>query len=106
MLPTGDSKRRPLRGNPVRLPRALAGLVVTLTIGASYCPRLMAQAPRIVGPVNDNRRLVVSGNRHPEARQQYDQGPVDPALRLRVTLALKKSDAQQAEMLELLRQQR
>jgi subtilase family serine protease len=69
-------------------------------------PPLMAQENRIVGKVDESRRILLKGNVHPKAQGQYDQGPVDPSLKLSyITLALKKSAAQQAALDDLLQEQ-
>src|SRR5437764_9424444 len=52
-------------------------------------PLLMAQENRIVDRVDDSRRMLLKGNVHPKAQGQYDQGPVNPSLKLSyITLAL------------------
>jgi subtilase family serine protease len=80
-------------------------LVLTLSAGPQFCSRLVAQERRILGGENEDRRVVVQGNIHPKARLEYDQGPVDPSLKLSVTLVFRKSDVQQAALKQLLRQQ-
>lgn len=67
---------------------------------------LFGQQDRIVGRIGGRGRVTLSGNVHPKAQQQYDQGAVEPSLKLSyITLALKKSAAQQTALDELLRQQ-
>jgi len=85
--------------------RALWFVAVTSCVGAYLCPNLAAQETRIIGDVNASRLVALRGNIHPKARTEYDQGPVDPSLRLRITLALKKSPAQQSALDQLLRAQ-
>ena len=88
-----------------RIRRALVSFVLTLSVSPQFCSRLVAQERRILGDVNENRPVLVQENIHPKARPEYDQGPVVPSLKLSVTLAFKKSDAQQAALEQLLRQQ-
>lgn len=89
----------------VRIQHSLALFVLASGVGMQLCPPLAAQERRILGDVNENRRITVPGNIHPKARQEFDQGPVDPSLKLSITLAFKKSNAQQADLAQLLRQQ-
>jgi hypothetical protein len=89
-----------------RIRRALMFLILALSFGPQFSFRLVAQQRRILRRVDEDQRLVIHGNIHPKARREYDQGPVDPSLRLSyVTLAFKKSDTQQAGLEQLLRQQ-
>jgi hypothetical protein len=81
-------------------------LVIVLVFGAGFGTRLAAQERRILGRVVDSRRVELSGHISPKARREHDLGPVDPLLKLNsVTLALKKSDAQQRDLENLLRDQ-
>ena len=67
---------------------------------------LAAQPDRITAPIDARRTVVLRGNVHALAQPRFDQGPVEPAFRLgSVTLVLKKTDAQQAALEELLQQQ-
>ncbi|HEV8414110.1 MAG TPA: S53 family peptidase [Bryobacteraceae bacterium] len=67
---------------------------------------LLAQQDRIAGPVDRLRTIQLRGNIHPNARPQFDAGPVDPTMRLdHVRVILKRSAAQQAELDQLLAQQ-
>ncbi len=66
---------------------------------------LFAQKDRI-GAIDSARTAAVPGNIHPLANPQFDEGPVDPSMKLNyVTLTLKSSPAQQAELEQLLRDQ-
>lgn len=52
------------------------------------------------------RTIQLRGNIHPNARPQFDAGPVDPTMRLdQVMVMLKRSAAQQAELDQLLAEQ-
>jgi len=67
---------------------------------------LLAQADRISGQVDPSRLLPVAGNVNPQATPAWDQGPVDPAMKLNyVRLMLKPSAAQQTALDQLLREQ-
>ena len=67
---------------------------------------LLAQPDRITAPIDARRAVVLKGNVHPMAQPRFDQGPVEPAFRLSyIALMLKKTDAQQAALEQLLQQQ-
>jgi uncharacterized protein (TIGR03437 family) len=67
---------------------------------------LFAQPDRTVGKIDVDRTVVLKGNVRPEARPEYDQGPADSELRISgMTLVLKKSAGQQAELEKLLADQ-
>ncbi len=58
---------------------------------------------RIVEPINSARFSATRGNLHPSARPEFDQGPVDPAMRLRrVTMLFRQTPEQQADLQSLL----
>jgi subtilase family serine protease len=62
--------------------------------------------PRITQRVDENRLAVLQGHIHPLARPQFDQGPVDPALKLeRISLMFQPTAEQQAALDSLLLQQ-
>ncbi len=66
----------------------------------------LAQQNRITAQVNDTRRVSLAGHMHPQARPENDQGRVSPSLQLSyVTLALAQSDAQKADLAQLLKDQ-
>ena len=70
--------------NPSAVPGRTAPIVYAL------CPFLLAlcvtaqaaQPDRIVAPIDTNNTVALTGNVHPKAQPQYDQGPVDPAMKL------------------------
>jgi uncharacterized protein (TIGR03437 family) len=67
---------------------------------------LLAQPDRITAPIDARRTIVLKGNVHPSAQSRFDLGPVEPAFRVGyITLMLKKTDAQQAALEQLLEQQ-
>src|SRR5664280_1687691 len=67
---------------------------------------LLAQPDRISAPIDARRTVVLKGHIHPMAQPRFDQGPAEPAFRLSyITLMLKKTDAQQAALEQLLQQQ-
>ena len=69
-------------------------------------PSLLAQQDRITEAIDNTRRVVLHGNIDPRVQSASDQGRVDPSLVLPyVTLVLKPSAAQQADLDQLLAQQ-
>src|SRR5262252_8520455 len=67
---------------------------------------LMAQRNRVAGGVDNYHRIAIQGHVHPLARAEYEQGRVDPSQRMRhVSIMLKPSDSQQADLKQLLAQQ-
>jgi len=66
----------------------------------------IAQQDRIVSPIDGLRAVALAGSSQPQARQPYDRGAIDPSFRLgRISLAVKVSPSQQADLEELLREQ-
>jgi subtilase family serine protease len=77
--------------------------ILLLTLSAST---LLAQRNRISGTVDSNRRVALRGHVHPRAQIQDDQGPVAPSMPLPyVSLVLKPSASQEAELTQLLAEQ-
>ena len=67
---------------------------------------LVAQPDRISTPIDARRTVLLKGNIHPMAQPRFDQGPVEPDYRVGyITLMLKKTDAQQAALEQLLEEQ-
>ena len=67
---------------------------------------LSAQTDRIAGPIDARRVVPVKGNLRLQARPEIDEGPVDPSMKLNyITLTLKPSAGQQAELEQLLAEQ-
>jgi subtilase family serine protease len=61
-----------------------------------------AQA-RVTTQIDESKMSVVSGNLHPQARPQNDQGKADPSLKLeRITMMFQPTAAQQADLNALL----
>lgn len=61
---------------------------------------------RIVEPIDNSRRITLSGNIHPLARPEFDRGAVVPAQPVtRILLLLQRSDAQEAALQSYLEQQ-
>ena len=80
---------------------ARLGLVVFLA--SAPLSRLHAQQKRVLAPVDTGRTVVLRGNVHPSAQARYDRGLVDPAQKIAgITILLKPSDSQQAELSQLL----
>ena len=69
-------------------------------------PALMAQQDRIAGAIDSRSLVMLKGNSNPQARPEFDRGPVDAARRLDgIIVNFKPSAPQQAALQELLRQQ-
>jgi len=67
---------------------------------------LMAQEDRIAGSIDAGHTVAIPGNVHVNARKDFDEGPVDAAMKLNyVTLILKSSASRQADLDRLLRDQ-
>ena len=80
--------------------------IITLAIFVYLPVVLLAQPNRILGQVDSSLLQKLTGNVKPQARSEWDQGPVDPAMKLNyVRLMLKPSAAQQAALEQLLRDQ-
>jgi uncharacterized protein (TIGR03437 family) len=78
----------------------------TLTVLVSLPGGLLAQQSRISGRINDSQRFTLTGHVHPNAVNDNDQGKAAGSLQLsRVTLVLKPSASQQAELNRLLAEQ-
>ncbi|HUI56348.1 MAG TPA: protease pro-enzyme activation domain-containing protein [Bryobacteraceae bacterium] len=79
---------------------------IIFSLPALFSTALLAQQSRITGSIDDTRLVTLPRSVHPQARSRYDQGPVDPSLRLPfVTLTMKPSAGQQAELERLLDEQ-
>jgi uncharacterized protein (TIGR03437 family) len=79
---------------------------ITASIVLFVPATLLAQQDRIAGPIEHSRTVVLKGNVNPRAQPQFDRGPVDSALKLDlVTLALKATPDQQADLEQLLNEQ-
>jgi subtilase family serine protease len=65
-----------------------------------------AQPDRIVAPIDGTETVVLKGNVHPKALPQYDQGPVEPSMRLPyITIVIKPTANQQAGLKRFLKEQ-
>jgi len=79
--------------------RILIFVVLALTAAVP----LAAQSDRIAGRIDASRTVTLPGHLNPNARAEFDQGPVDEAFPLTgMALALKPSAAQQADLDALL----
>jgi uncharacterized protein (TIGR03437 family) len=66
---------------------------------------LLAQENRIAGPIGGDRRTL-AGSLHPQAQTRFDQGSVEPSLKIPyITIMLKPSPAQEADLERLLEDQ-
>src|SRR5262245_61756119 len=84
--------------------RWITGQVVALAMILAL--NLPAQRNRIIGPINNKRRVFLKGHIHPKAQADDDQGPVAASMPIPyATLMLKRSPSQEAELNQLLEQQ-
>src|SRR5690348_7828471 len=80
----------------------LAGALFLLLPGFAAAQANLAR-PRITDRIDESSLTVLRGNTHPLARPQFDQGKVDPSLKLeRITMMFQPAAAQQADLGALL----
>jgi subtilase family serine protease len=73
-------------------------------LATSLC--FAAQPDRISGTINSGQMVALAKSQHPKARPEYDQGAVDPSLKLSyITLLMAPSPAQQKALDQLLAEQ-
>src|SRR6266436_3576705 len=90
------------------LPPALTTLALLLAASspASSQSQLPAPRSRILQAVDDTRVTTLSGNTHPLARPQFDQGALADATPLRrMVLILQRSPEQESALQQLIDQQ-
>lgn len=81
-------------------------LLCALKAAASAQVHLPAPQSRIVQTVDDSRRVTLTGNTHPLARAEFDQGIVADETQLRrMQLVLQRSSQQETALKQLLDQQ-
>jgi uncharacterized protein (TIGR03437 family) len=67
---------------------------------------LYAQQDRIAARIDNNQRVPLQGHVHPNARPQYDRGPVAPSFQMpAITMFLKPSATQQSALQQTLADQ-
>jgi hypothetical protein len=95
-----------------RISRALLTLLPTLallfsaSLSAFSQSSLVAPRSRILQVIDDNRVTTLSGNIHPLARAEFDQGALADAASLRrMVLVLQRSSEQEAALQQLIDQQ-
>jgi subtilase family serine protease len=65
-----------------------------------------AQPDRITAAIDSNQTVVLKGTVSPKARARFDQGPVDPSMKLEyITFQVSPSPSQQAALEQLLAEQ-
>jgi uncharacterized protein (TIGR03437 family) len=80
-----------------------SNLVFPLSLFASFCVLATAQPSLLTAPITDQKLIILKGHLHPLARTDFDQGPVAASVLMRsMTLLLRRSPAQQAELDQLL----
>ncbi|MGB7824168.1 MAG: protease pro-enzyme activation domain-containing protein, partial [Candidatus Sulfotelmatobacter sp.] len=73
-------------------------------LATSLC--FAAQPDRITGTINSSEMVALAKSLHPKAQPRYDQGPVDPSLKLSyITMLMAPSPSQQKALNQLLAQQ-
>src|SRR4051812_12703685 len=82
----------------------LTSLLFLLTLALnSPTGGLLAERNRVTGRIDNQKRVFLSGHLHPKAVAENDEGPVPASMTMpRVTLSLKASETQQAELDRLL----
>ncbi len=82
------------------------GFAVLLLAGFGVAGAQIASRPvadRLVQPINENARVTLGGTVHPLANAKNDRGAAADGMRLnRLQIVLKRSDAQEAELKQLL----
>jgi uncharacterized protein (TIGR03437 family) len=69
-------------------------------------PAVWAQEDRIREPIDSAKRVTLTKLTHPDARPEFDRGPVDPSMQLNyIQMTLKPSAAQQSALNQLLQDQ-
>ena len=90
------------------IPRSMLGGCVTgcLLLLSLSLPHALGAEDRITVAIDNSRRVTLPGHVSPRTKSGVDQGPVDPSMELPyVTLVLKPSAGQQADLDRLLAQQ-
>ncbi len=86
---------------PSTLSPGIARLLCNLMMLFSLSMPVVAQqaVSRLTIPIDEQQRLVLKGNVHPQARTANDQGTVSPSLPMnRMLLLLKRGDTQEAAL--------
>jgi subtilase family serine protease len=98
----------PATPNPNAVPQRSLSVFFTLylLVATQSVTAWAAQPDRIVAPIDNSQTVVLKGSVHPKAQPQFDQGPVDPSMKLPfVTLLIQPSADQQAALKQLLAEQ-
>jgi subtilase family serine protease len=100
MLPAAPNRNAvPRRSVPVFFTLCLLAAAVSVTVSA-------AQPDRIVAAIDNSQTVVLKGNVSPKAQPQYDQGRVEPSMKLPyITMLMKPTAGQQAELKQFLKEQ-
>ena len=95
---------RDLRRSLASLGRAaICGGALALISPFAASAQTNAVPARIAAQIRDSNLTTLRGNTHPLARPQYDQGRVDPAMKMeRITMAFQPTAAQKADLDALL----
>lgn len=80
----------------MRCLRSLISAIGVLVFSAALIAQHPQKTPRITAPVDDSALVTLSGNTHPEARAEFDRGPVNADLEMGdLFLVLRRSPSQQ-----------
>jgi uncharacterized protein (TIGR03437 family) len=102
MIPRGMQGGCVTGSRPVRRP-IICGCLLLLSL---FLAHALQAADRITQAIDNSRRVALPGNVNARTKFAVDQGPVDPSMELpQVSLVLKPSASQQADLDRLLAQQ-
>src|SRR6202790_5116629 len=98
----------PVMPNPSAVVSRMAPIYFALWgLAMAWCVTAQAEQPdRIVTNIDRAQTVILKGNVHPKAQPQYDQGPVDPSMRLPyITMSTKRTANQEADLKRFLQEQ-
>src|SRR5258707_15717960 len=93
----------PRTSGPLLLSLTTAALLLAASAAASSQSQLPAPRSRILQAVDDTRVTTLSGNTHPLARPEFDQGALADATPVsRIVLILQRSPEQESALQQLI----
>jgi hypothetical protein len=96
-------RRRHIAKRSVTSPHVVMTLAAVFFALTPYCNAQTARnVARITAPIDETAVIRLSGNTHPLARREFDQGRADRSMPMRVTMVFKMTLAQRADLDELL----
>jgi hypothetical protein len=100
MLPATANRNASLRSS------GLVFFTLCVILFAVRLTALAEQPDRISGTISNSETVVLKGSVHPMALAKFDQGPVEPSMKLPfITLLIQPSADQQAALKQLLAEQ-